>query len=1488
MIPKEIKFPVFEANQVLTNHHLNDLFEFLDEQNRLTRSNLVGNGIVCGLEVSVAADSNSITISKGCGVTSEGYLAVVPDDPTTTTPNLLTLQSWKTYTAPADIAYPPFDFNGQQVALWELFPVGEPGALPLGPAFLQDKVVLLFVECALSDLKNCSPNSCDDKGQQVIVTLRKLLINRTDLDQIILNAQDSAANIGFSMNQQLALPDIRLRRFDVQNTGVDTAMEIFTAYQKILFEAQADGSPNLFVAIEKALMAAWEAFFPVVGNIAPANPFTGKLTAVQAKFSTNFFNSNIIVSQYFYDYLSDLLAAYEEFRQRAMEWWALCCPPSGLFPRHLMLGELQGTGVGGRKVYRHYFRPSPAQVQQATLGAEVRNLFQRLVLMVQQVDLPTAPFRGTPQRLVRITPSRLGPHRLSDKAIPYYFRVNTGVPPLYQHWSHEKSSVGKAALNLSYHSDKYPSPPFVQKALEYDHEPNNFYRIEGHIGLNWRDVVKDLLNRTRRYRLPFDVLALNADQFAVTKDPQPGRCIDNDLNVIYKIWVNEASCLFKKKIGFFSSFDIANNRFTKYAAKAAATGDARNPLTSGSSATGLSTSSFGGISLMSANLAALRINIDDSVVVAPGSIGSVIKPNLPTGGGVSAADLIIKANDALKDDVKVRTMTVEQYNVVVEQPVRLIGAFSELADAIPDDSKDLDIAVVSGKYNDLRLAANKYLDDLIKLPDDFVFLPPKERDSALDELKSLLDNCLDKRLEELKAEIDKRKQAAAEAIWFSNYVKKHPDIQHKAGVIEGGTFIIVFRETPNTPPPTSTPGFVRPPVFAADTIANISNLLIASEAANISTTPTSALGLEPAILAPKRLTDLQTGILSEAFSAAGLTLDLGNLISEGLFEISPDSVIVNPRLPNVPEGVVIADFFVPYRCCSDCPPVQFVLPPPRPSFSAEPACPTANGAVVTINIISGESPFEIKKGTAETAPYERLNDNRTLNLPIGETVLTLRDSQGGESMPVTVQIAPPMTPDLGEIVCNAQGTAFNVNIFLVGGKAPFLVNGQTPLESVVVAGGFRLVAGPFANGAHVLQISDSAGCVTPPITVERQCLPPAPIANPDVATTAFNTPVNINVLANDIGSGLVVSIPTPPSEGAVVVNADRSLNFTPSTTVAGRATTFSYRVSDSFGQSADSTVTVQVGARPCNLPCGGTTERSRYPLWVSKPETNFEMVYRFTEIARLRIRNEAGIEIFNENLTDIFRAEFTPNFVLDTANFNQRFRRLFRKINERVEARLGADFFSMESNETNSGGTLAIERFACHSFIFEVMFGVAVNQFQMQARWIYTEKSVVVQQTEPRAEQYEVAKFGIDIIEKCATPPTTKPAGRVTIANIQDIPNRLGLKRAVTNPTVNVDTSRFDWVLEYNKTPFLTGRDITPDFGAIGKARLIVVDKDGNWDYFEKIIGGAVNPSEPREGGLVPPGRPGGGNIDSPTVVTRPTRSTRGAAQPPSGGDGGT
>src|SRR5678809_1361501 len=88
---------IFEPDQVLTNDHLNEMFDYLDTQERLTRNKLIGIGIVCGLEIN--SQPSSINISKGCGVTSKGYLLVWDDTD---------LTQYVSYTLTANPLYTPF------------------------------------------------------------------------------------------------------------------------------------------------------------------------------------------------------------------------------------------------------------------------------------------------------------------------------------------------------------------------------------------------------------------------------------------------------------------------------------------------------------------------------------------------------------------------------------------------------------------------------------------------------------------------------------------------------------------------------------------------------------------------------------------------------------------------------------------------------------------------------------------------------------------------------------------------------------------------------------------------------------------------------------------------------------------------------------------------------------------------------------------------------------------------------------------------------------------------------------------------------------------------------------------------------------------------------------------------------------------------------------------------------------------------------------
>uniref|UniRef100_UPI0014216010 Ig-like domain-containing protein n=1 Tax=Thalassoroseus pseudoceratinae TaxID=2713176 RepID=UPI0014216010 len=86
----------------------------------------------------------------------------------------------------------------------------------------------------------------------------------------------------------------------------------------------------------------------------------------------------------------------------------------------------------------------------------------------------------------------------------------------------------------------------------------------------------------------------------------------------------------------------------------------------------------------------------------------------------------------------------------------------------------------------------------------------------------------------------------------------------------------------------------------------------------------------------------------------------------------------------------------------------------------------------------------------------------------------------------------------------------------------------------------------------------------------------APIAVDDDATTDEDTPVVINVLANDSdveGDTLTVSAVTPGTNGTVTINPDGTLTYTPAANFAG-SDTFTYTINDGNGGSDTATVNV--------------------------------------------------------------------------------------------------------------------------------------------------------------------------------------------------------------------------------------------------------------------------------------------------------------------------
>ena len=86
--------------------------------------------------------------------------------------------------------------------------------------------------------------------------------------------------------------------------------------------------------------------------------------------------------------------------------------------------------------------------------------------------------------------------------------------------------------------------------------------------------------------------------------------------------------------------------------------------------------------------------------------------------------------------------------------------------------------------------------------------------------------------------------------------------------------------------------------------------------------------------------------------------------------------------------------------------------------------------------------------------------------------------------------------------------------------------------------------------------------------------PPLIKAVGDTYRTPYNTPVNANAAHGDTYlPGSTFKVVTPPSSGAVVMNADGSYSYRPAKNFAGTVT-FTYKVTDPYGQTATAVETI--------------------------------------------------------------------------------------------------------------------------------------------------------------------------------------------------------------------------------------------------------------------------------------------------------------------------
>lgn len=514
----------FTKNQVLTEGHLNEVLDYFDDQIRLSRIFLDGVGLVCGFNLT--CNPNSVEISQGSGITTDGDLFQLyeldEENNKTLATDAKVFTHFKPYVQDAEkVLYKPFFFQGDtQIPLFELHTNSDDDeALPISqmPAeagfALKDAVVLLYLENYLKEKDLCVSLTCDNQGDEIVGNYKVLLTTLAGAAHIKNNDPTLSTTNFEALGHNLP---------DVWHNRAIMLQEDFNSYPVLKNKFATETLKNDIIdrlkgAYGQLLSALGMSELSTIFNLKADELFTYSEDDVPPDF------------QYRYDLLKDLIDTYGQIKTLLLVAEAQHCTANlEAFPKHLMLGEL--TKTGDCYAYRHGFYKAPVNFNgtsnicgscdPVTTTSTAPFTIPELVLDYEDANLEVCYSKENTQHninslikrallmltnynanynFVKVTPSlHLG--TLNNKAIPFYFNVGN---QLIAAWDFSKTVYGRQHDNISYHQGFLKIKEPLKFSIDHD-----FYRVEGHQGKNYLEVINLLTDIKRLNAVSFNVVAL--------------------------------------------------------------------------------------------------------------------------------------------------------------------------------------------------------------------------------------------------------------------------------------------------------------------------------------------------------------------------------------------------------------------------------------------------------------------------------------------------------------------------------------------------------------------------------------------------------------------------------------------------------------------------------------------------------------------------------------------------------------------------------------------------------------------------------------------------------------------------------------------------------------------------------------------------------------------------------------------------------------------
>ena len=761
----------FLPDQVLTHKNLNKVVNYFEDQDRISRVYLIGVGIGCGMNI-VSYSDNEIVVAQGVGITTDGDIIKT---------ETRRFQYYSTLTDRA--AYALFE-ETQVYEIYEQEGAGRPlDEHPLSSftsneqGALKDYILLAYVENYTEDEGLCGGSGCDETGNKVFSNIKFLLTHKNNYDKLI--AGDTIYRSHDVLAYYDSLPELCMPRLLLNKANVTSGLLIHDQFKSSFF---------LKDELKTAITTIIQRFDHRINflrygvNINEINNYIDTIFTVgQEKYI-----------QYKYDLLKDLIDTYREIRELILHTKFECVANINAFPKHLLLGTLDENL---RLQRRHSFYPSPTVSQNDKNLLAIRALCIRFYNQLKEYRIPNAS-----TATIKVTPSKNYEFKLSERSIPYYYQTRNA---LISNWNPISIEQRKPKNQLGYHVAKLKNIPCVQEPLKYSHLDKDFYRIEGHLGKDFRLALKRINTLKANHNLAFDVKTISIG-FPVKKvSLEDDKCDTKDYSILLKTWEQEFNCTAESAIEFFEKYQYNNlgDNDTSTAqfplAIAQESGQVFQLFNKGTKSEKINPEK---ISKKTINTNAEALNAQnatqnryqDSISYAIDQAYAYIGTQEVTAGYLSTVTLQIIDQLTDNDDT-----VPDDYFFYTESAVKIITSLREIKRLF---LKSLDEIYKTEKWT----ALNNAIELLCTNVDQVLFKISQAGENSsfgsqthdkmyeyyIYELSKIC--CLKGRFSWLKTQIDDIRYNIYRELVFSRLIEKHPGAEHMGGVPKGGTFLMVY------------------------------------------------------------------------------------------------------------------------------------------------------------------------------------------------------------------------------------------------------------------------------------------------------------------------------------------------------------------------------------------------------------------------------------------------------------------------------------------------------------------------------------------------------------------------------------------------------------------------------------------------------------------------------------------------------------------------